>query len=142
MTTSLVLRFAARDWRSGELRLLLAALLLAVGAVSAISLFVDRLHRALVAESTSFLAADRVIDSSREIPESFRELARQEALEVADLITFPSIVAAKTATPKRKAKTSPRPIKQARKRKGSHPPAIRCAACCAPRNSRLRPARS
>ena len=53
MTTSLVLRFAARDWRSGELRLLLAALLLAVGAVSAISLFVDRLHRALVAESTS-----------------------------------------------------------------------------------------
>ena len=97
MTTSLVLRFAARDWRSGELRLLLAALLLAVGAVSAISLFVDRLHRALVAESTSFLAADRVIDSSREIPESFRELARQEALEVADLITFPSMVSAKVA---------------------------------------------
>ena len=72
MTTSLVLRFAARDWRSGELRLLLAALLLAVGAVSAISLFVDRLQRALVAESTSFLAADRVIDSSQPIPEPFR----------------------------------------------------------------------
>ena len=53
MTLSLVLRFAVRDWRAGELRLLFAALLLAVGAVSAVSLFVDRLQRALVAESTS-----------------------------------------------------------------------------------------
>ena len=94
MTTSLVLRFAVRDWRSGELRLLLAALLVAVGAVSAISLFVDRLQRALVAESTSFLAADRVVDSSREIPESFRDRARQQGLEIADLITFPSMVSA------------------------------------------------
>ena len=98
MTTSLVLRFAARDWRSGELRLLLAALLLAVGAVSAISLFVDRLQRALVAESTSFLAADRVIDSSREIPDDFRERAHEQGLAVADLITFPSMVSPKAAT--------------------------------------------
>ena len=97
MTTSLVLRFAVRDWRSGELRLLLAALLVAVGAVSAISLFVDRLQRALVAESTSFLAADRVVDSSREIPESFRDRARQQGLEIADLITFPSMVSATTS---------------------------------------------
>ena len=106
MTTALVLRFAARDWRSGELRLLLAALLLAVGAVSAISLFVDRLQRALVAESTSFLAADRVIDSSREIPEDFRERAREQGLEVADLITFPSMVSPKTAA--ENADTHPR----------------------------------
>lgn len=92
MKPSLVLRFAARDWRAGELRLLLAALLLAVGAVSAISLFVDRLQRALVAESTSFLAADRVVDSSREIPDRFRELARRQGLDLADLVTFPSMV--------------------------------------------------
>ena len=98
MTISLVLRFAGRDWRSGELRLLLAALLLAVGAVSAISLFVDRLHRALVAESTSFLAADRVIDSSREVPENFRALARQHNLDIADVLTFPSMVSAQAST--------------------------------------------
>ena len=94
MTPALVLRFAARDWRAGELRLLLVALLLAVGAVSAISLFVDRLQRALVAESASFLAADRVIDSSRPMPESFRELAAAEELEMADVVSFPSMVAA------------------------------------------------
>ena len=92
MTPSLVLRFAARDWRAGELRLLLAALILAVGAVSAISLFVDRLQRALVAESTSFLGADRVIESSREIPQRFRDLARERNLAQTDLLTFPSMV--------------------------------------------------
>ena len=92
MTVSLVLRFAARDWRAGELRLLLAALLLAVGAVSAISLFVDRLQRALIAESTSFLGADRTIDSSRAIPERFRELAAAEGLTTVDIITFASMV--------------------------------------------------
>ena len=98
MTLSLVLRCAARDWRAGELRLLLAALLLAVGAVSAISLFVDRLQRALIAESTSFLGADRVIDSSQEIPARFRELAKRQGLKQTDVVTFPSMVfAAKTA---------------------------------------------
>ena len=98
MTPALVLRCALRDWRAGELRLLLAALLLAVGAVSAISLFVDRLQRALVAESTSFLGADRVIDSSRAIPPRFRELAAQYGLKQTDVVTFPSMVSAATAT--------------------------------------------
>ena len=97
MTVSLVLRFAARDWRAGELRLLLAALLLAVGAVSAISLFVDRLQRALIAESTTFLGADRTIDSSRAIPDRFRELAAAEGLATVDIVSFPSMVAAADA---------------------------------------------
>ena len=94
MTISLIWRFAARDWRAGELKLLLAALLLAVGAVSAISLFVDRLQRALVAESTSFLAADRIISGAREIPQRFRDLARQQGLEQSDIVSFPSMVSA------------------------------------------------
>ena len=96
MTLSLILRFAARDWRAGELRLLFAALLLAVGAVSAVSLFVDRLQRALVAESTSLLGADRVIDSSQEIPERFRELARDEGLALVDTLSFPTMVSAES----------------------------------------------
>ena len=92
MTPSLVLKFAARDWRAGELRLLIAALLVAVGSVSAITLFVDRLQRAIEEESTSFLGADRVIGGSREIPERFRELARDRGLRLADIITFNSMV--------------------------------------------------
>ena len=92
MTLSLALRLAARDWRAGELRLLLAALVLAVGAVTAVSLFVDRLQRALVAESATLLGADRVIDSSRAIPQRFRDLAAARGLALADLIRFPSMV--------------------------------------------------
>ena len=92
MTPSLVLKFAVRDWRAGELRLLIAALLVAVGSVSAISLFVDRLQRAIEAESVSFLGADRVIGGSRKIPERFRELAGERGLAHADVITFNSMV--------------------------------------------------
>ncbi|MDE0037484.1 MAG: ABC transporter permease [Gammaproteobacteria bacterium] len=92
MTPSLAVKFAMRDWRAGELRLLIAALLVAVGSVSAITLFVDRLQRAIEEESTSFLGADRVIGGSREIPDRFRELARQEGLAYADVITFNSMV--------------------------------------------------
>lgn len=74
MNARLILRLVARDWRAGELRLLLAALLVAVGTVSAITLFVERLHQALLAESTSFLAADRVLSGSQPIPDSFLSL--------------------------------------------------------------------
>jgi putative ABC transport system permease protein len=48
----------------------LAALLVAVGSVTAVSLLVDRLQQALLSESAEFLAADRYIGSSREIPDS------------------------------------------------------------------------
>lgn len=92
MTPSLAVKFAMRDWRAGELRLLIAALLVAVGSVSSITLFVDRLQRAIEEESTSFLGADRVIGGSREIPDRFRELAREEGLKYADVITFNSMV--------------------------------------------------
>ena len=103
MTLSLALRLAMRDWRAGELRLLLAALLLAVGAVTAVSLFVDRLQRALVAESATLLGADRVIDSSRAIPQRFRELAAARGLALADVIRFPSMVSPAAAEASRLA---------------------------------------
>ena len=45
MSFMLSLRLAWRDWRSGELALLSIALVIAVGTVTAISLFVDRLHQ-------------------------------------------------------------------------------------------------
>ena len=87
----------ARDWRAGELRLLLAALLVAVGTVSAITFFVDRLHQALLAESTSFLAADRVLSGSQPIPDSLRDGAISRGLTISDTLLFPSMVYAETS---------------------------------------------
>ena len=64
MHFALPLKLLWRDWRAGELTLLLASLIIAVGTVTTITLFVDRLQQALLAESATFLAADRVIASS------------------------------------------------------------------------------
>ncbi|MEM1232009.1 MAG: FtsX-like permease family protein [Pseudomonadota bacterium] len=89
---SLARRLAWRDWRSGEVRLLLAALLVAVASVTAISLFVDRLQRALLDESADFLAADRYISASRALPEAYREQAQALGLSYADTLLFPSMV--------------------------------------------------
>ena len=68
MNAKLVARMAWRDVRSGEMGLLLVALLVAVGTVTSISLFVDRLQSALLQESSNFLAADRQIKAARRFP--------------------------------------------------------------------------
>ncbi len=92
MSLGFILRLAWRDWRGGELGLLVIALMVAVGTVTAVSLFVDRLHQALLKESATFLAADRYIGSSAEIPDEFRQAARDLGLETADTLSFPSMV--------------------------------------------------
>ena len=47
-----------REWRSGELRLIAAALVVAVAAVNAVTLFTDRLRQAMVLRANTLLAAD------------------------------------------------------------------------------------
>jgi putative ABC transport system permease protein len=92
MNFALILRLAWRDWRGGELGLLVIALMVAVGTVTAVSLFVDRLHQALLSESANFLAADRYIGSSQVIPDEYRVAAEELGLEIADTMSFPSMV--------------------------------------------------
>jgi putative ABC transport system permease protein len=92
MRASLVLKFALRDWRAGELRLLVAAVVLAVGTVTGISLFVDRLSGALLSESATYLAADRVVASTQAAPEAFVDAATRLGLDTARTMTFPSMV--------------------------------------------------
>lgn len=92
MNFSLVRRMALRDVRSGEMGLLLVALVVAVATVTSISLFVDRLHQALVEESATFLAADRQISSSRPIPQEFRDAAAAAGLDQAETMVFPSMI--------------------------------------------------
>ena len=92
MNFALVRKMAMRDIRSGEMGLLLIALVVAVGTVTSISLFVDRLHQALIQESANFLAADRQISSSNPIPEEFlRELGMRDVAHTQTMV-FPSMV--------------------------------------------------
>jgi len=85
-------RMLARDWRGGELGVLVAALVLAVAVVSGISAFTTRLQTALAQESHRFLAADRVVRSGSEAPAAWLEEARGRGLGTAQVLTFPSMV--------------------------------------------------
>jgi putative ABC transport system permease protein len=89
---ALLVRLVARDWRAGELRLLLAAVVVAVGTVATVSLFVDRLHSALVLESSALLAADRVISGTRPIPDAFEDAAAAAGLRRANVMSFQTMV--------------------------------------------------
>ncbi|WP_341476656.1 ABC transporter permease [Pseudohalioglobus lutimaris] len=85
-------RMLARDWRGGELGVLMMALILAVGVVSGISAFTTRLQAALELESHRFLAADTVVRSGREMPAQWLQQAQASGLRVATTLTFPSMV--------------------------------------------------
>jgi putative ABC transport system permease protein len=85
-------RMLARDWRGGELGVLVMALVLAVGVVSGISAFTTRLQNALELESHRFLAADTVVRSGRELPVQWMQHALDSSLQGATTLAFPSMV--------------------------------------------------
>ncbi|MBB3046193.1 putative ABC transport system permease protein [Litorivivens lipolytica] len=87
------LRWLMREWRGGELALLLVSLLLAVTIVSGVAGFAERLQRGIVGESHQFLAADLVLKTPRALPaEAFAELP--DGVETARVIEFRSMVVA------------------------------------------------
>lgn len=87
-------RFLLRDWRAGELGLLIAALLVAVAAIAAVGFFVDRMRLALSLEARQLLGADLVVATDRPLEPQWLERARAEGLTVARTVGFPSMVAA------------------------------------------------
>ena len=84
-------RLLWRDWRSGELRLLFMALVMAVTSVSGIALFTDRLEKALILESANMLAADRVMSSGKDLPQGILEEAGSRGLRTARTLSFTSM---------------------------------------------------
>lgn len=88
----LALRLLWRNWRSGEVRLLAVALIIAVAVVSSIAIFTDRLDRTLVRESNMLLGADALVRSSYPLEESLQQLARQQAVQTSHAVVFSSMV--------------------------------------------------
>lgn len=81
-----------RDWRAGEWRVLLLALLLAVGSLATVGLFADRVRQALQQEAQSLIGADLRITSTRPFSPTYREMAQKRSLHVVESRTFPSMV--------------------------------------------------
>ncbi len=81
-----------RDWRAGEWRVLLIALVLAVGSIATVGLFADRIRLALQHEATSLLGADLRLSANHPFSPNYRNAAQQRGLRVAETASFPSMV--------------------------------------------------
>lgn len=87
-------RLLGRELRSGELRLLFAALVVAVAAVTAVGFFGDRVRQGLQREAQQMMGGDLVVTSDHPLPERYRDEARRHRLQLAETLVFPSMVMA------------------------------------------------
>ena len=80
-----------RDVRSGELRLLILAVTLAVAALSAVGFFADRLQGGLQRDARQLLGGDAVVASDNPLPPVFEARARALGLQVVHTLGFPTM---------------------------------------------------
>ncbi len=86
-----------RDLRSGDLRLLIVAVALAVAALSAVGFFADRLKGGLQRDARQLLGGDAVVSSDNATPASFIEQARALGLSTVGTLGFPTMARATDA---------------------------------------------
>jgi len=91
---SLALKAFIRDWRSGELRLIALAIIIAVASLTAVNFFTDRVRRATEQQATELLAADLVLRSREPIPEVIKNSALSNDLIITNITSLSSMVVA------------------------------------------------
>src|SRR5436190_11057418 len=91
-TLRLALRMLTRDWRAGELTVLIAAIVLAVGSVGTVAFFADRVKTALTRHANLLLGADVLVSGDRALPESLADEARRRGLATTPALKFNSMV--------------------------------------------------
>ncbi|HET9048494.1 MAG TPA: FtsX-like permease family protein [Chiayiivirga sp.] len=87
-------RLLRRDLASGEVRVLLAALALAVMAVTAVAFVTERAEKALALEANRLLGGDVVLRADQPIDAAARELAERLDLQQTETWSFPSMLRA------------------------------------------------
>ena len=83
-----------RGIRSGQLSVLLAALIVAVAALTSVGFFTDRVAKAVEREANVILAADLRLRAAADPGTDYLDQARQRGLATAEAVTFPSVVVA------------------------------------------------
>ncbi|MGQ0800475.1 MAG: ABC transporter permease [Pseudomarimonas sp.] len=89
------LRMLRRDIAAGEIRVLLAALVLAVCAVSSVGFVTDRAGRALGMEANRLLGGDAVLRADAPFGEKALQEAQRLGLQTAETRGFPSMIRVK-----------------------------------------------
>ena len=90
----IALRLLRRDWRSGELYLLAAAVILTVAAVTAVGFFSDRVEATMDRQGGELIAADLAIEGSAPLPDDLRTEAGRRGLSTAGTVEFNSVLMA------------------------------------------------
>jgi len=91
-TLRLALRMLSRDWRAGELTVLVAALMLAVASIGTVGFFADRVKAALGQQANLLLGADVLISADRVLPDTFANEAAKRGLAATPALKFNSMV--------------------------------------------------
>jgi putative ABC transport system permease protein len=84
-------RQLARDFRAGELRLLVVAVTLAVAALTAVGFFADRINAGLARDARQLLGGDAIVSSDQPAPSTFVTKAQSLGLVTATAANFPSM---------------------------------------------------
>jgi putative ABC transport system permease protein len=91
-----VVRFALRnmwrDFKSGELSVLVLALTIAVLSLTAVGFFTSRITQAVHAQASEVLAADLRLEASTPIPQSYLDRAEAHGLKTARILSFPTAI--------------------------------------------------
>lgn len=88
----LALRLLLREWRAGELRVLILAVMIAVAGLASVNAFTARMHLALSQESNRLLGADLVLTSDHALAPGLIKATRARGLSTAQTAQFPSMV--------------------------------------------------
>lgn len=93
----MIARWFWREWRSPSLLIVWMALSLAVACVLALGNISDRMEKGLSQQSRDFMAGDRALRSSREVPQAWLDEARKRGLKVGTQISFATMTFADDA---------------------------------------------
>ena len=93
-TLRLMLRMLRRDWRAGELTVLGLALAVAVASLTSVGFLTDRVGQALIQESHQLLGGDLLLTADHPWSAAIRREAGQRGLDLADSVSFPSMLSA------------------------------------------------
>lgn len=88
---TLAWRQMLRDFRAGELRLLIVAVMLAVAALTAVGFFADRINGGLTRDARQLLGGDAIVAADQPPPAEYAAKARSLGLATASTAAFPSM---------------------------------------------------
>ena len=91
-TLRLAWRMLSRDWRAGELTILIAAMVLAVASIGTVGFFADRVKGALGKQANLLLGGDILISGDRPLPPLFAAEAQSRGLVSTPALRFNSMV--------------------------------------------------